>query len=140
MTKFTRIALLAGIGLTGIAAAALATPALAQPAPAAAEPAADAAPAYDAADIVVTATRRSERLQDVPIAVSTISAEQIAKGGFQKLTDLQYQFSGLQYGTSPNDSGFRMRGVGSAGGFSSSSEQNVGTVVDNVVIPFGNPV
>ena len=140
MTKFTRIALLAGIGLTGIAAAALATPALAQPAPAAAEPAADAAPAYDTADILVTATRRSERLQDVPIAVSTISAEQIAKGGFQKLTDLQYQFSGLQYGTSPNDSGFRMRGVGSAGGFSSSSEQNVGTVVDNVVIPFGNPV
>ncbi|WP_068072371.1 TonB-dependent receptor [Novosphingobium lentum] len=134
-----RIALLTGIGL-----AALATPALAQQAPA--QDTSQAAPqASDVAtlapgDIVVTATRRSERLQDVPIAVSTISADQIAKGGFQKLTDLQYQFSGLQYGTSPNDSGFRMRGVGSAGGFASSSEQNVGTVIDNVVIPFGNPV
>jgi len=46
----------------------------------------------------------------------------------------------VQFGTSPNDAGFRLRGVGTAGGFSSASEQNVGTVVDNVVIPFGNPV
>jgi len=91
-------------------------------------------------EIIVTATRRAERLQDVPLAVSAISGEQLAEGGFQKLTDIQYQFSGVQFGTSPNDSGFRLRGVGTAGGFSSSSEQNVGTVVDNVVIPFGNPI
>lgn len=91
-------------------------------------------------EIVVTATRRAERLQDVPLAVSAISGDQLAEGGFQSLTDIQYQFSGVQFGTSPNDAGFRLRGVGTAGGFSSSSEQNVGTVVDNVVIPFGNPV
>ena len=91
-------------------------------------------------DIVVTASRRAERLQEVPLAVSALGAEQIAKGGFQRLPDLQYQVSGLQFGSSPNDSGFRLRGVGSAGGFASSSEQNVGTVVDNVVIPFGNPL
>ncbi|WP_295638254.1 TonB-dependent receptor [Novosphingobium sp.] len=126
--------------LSGLCLAALAAPALAQQAPQSGTPEASDNSDVAPADIVVTATRRSERLQDVPIAVSTISADQIAKGGFQKLTDLQYQFSGLQYGTSPNDSGFRMRGVGSAGGFSSSSEQNVGTVVDNVIIPFGNPV
>ena len=92
------------------------------------------------ADIVVTATRRAERLQDVPLAVTALGAKQIADGGFQKLTDLQFQLPSLQFGVSPNDSGFRLRGVGSAGGFSSSSEQNVGTVVDNVVIPFGNPM
>ncbi len=46
------------------------------------------------ADIVVTATRRSERLQDVPLAVSAISGEQLAEGGFQNLTDIQYQFVG----------------------------------------------
>jgi iron complex outermembrane recepter protein len=102
----------------------------------------DAQSAEDAAssdDIIVTATRRAERLH-VPVAVSAISGDQLAEGGFQSLTDIQYQFSGVQFGTSPNDSGFRLRGVGTAGGFSSSSEQNVGTVVDNVVIPFGNPV
>ena len=91
-------------------------------------------------EIVVTAQRRSERLQDVPLAVSAISAQQMTSGGFQKLSDLQYQVSGLQFGSSPNDSGYRLRGVGTAGGFSSASEQNVGTVVDNVIIPFGNPV
>jgi len=102
-----------------------------------------AAPADDAiatTDIVVTATRRNERLQDVPLAVSAISGEQLAESGFQRLTDIQYQFAGVQFGNSPNDNGFRLRGVGTAGGFSSSSEQNVATVVDNVVIPFGNPV
>jgi len=91
-------------------------------------------------DIVVTATRRSERLQDVPLAVTALGAQQIASGGFQKLNDLQFQLPSLQFGVSPNDAGFRLRGVGSAGGFASSSEQNVGTVVDNVVIPFGNPM
>lgn len=91
-------------------------------------------------DIVVTATRRAERLQDVPLAVTALGAQQIAAGGFQKLNDLQFQLPSLQFGVSPNDAGFRLRGVGSAGGFASSSEQNVGTVVDNVVIPFGNPM
>jgi iron complex outermembrane receptor protein len=91
-------------------------------------------------DIVVTASRRAERLQDVPIAVSAISGTQLKAGGFSQLTDIQYQVSGVQFGNSPNDAGFRLRGVGTAGGYSSSSEQNVGTVVDGVVIPFGNPV
>ena len=101
---------------------------------------ATAAAEVDAGDIIVTATRRSERLQEVPIAVSAITGDQLAEAGFRSLQDIQYQFSGVQFGTSPNDAGFRLRGVGTAGGFSSASEQNVGTVVDNVVIPFGNPV
>ncbi|MEO0032962.1 MAG: hypothetical protein RIS94_2720, partial [Pseudomonadota bacterium] len=127
--------LVAGISLFALSAPALAadeTPA----ADAAAQPGTGIAPG----EIVVTASRRAERLQDVPLAVSAVSGAQLAEGGFQKLTDIQYQFSGVQFGSSPNDAGFRLRGVGTAGGFSSSSEQNVGTVVDNVVIPFGNPV
>ncbi|WP_076070023.1 TonB-dependent receptor [Sphingomonas montana] len=94
----------------------------------------------DGGDIIITATRRAQRLQDVPLAVNALSGDQLAQSGFQSLQDIQYQFSGVQFGTSPNDAGFRLRGVGSAGGISSSSEQNVGTVVDNVVVPFGNPI
>ncbi|MBB3957585.1 TonB-dependent receptor [Novosphingobium sediminicola] len=122
--------LLASAALLGMVAA---SPAMAE----------DAAPAQQATapgEIVVTAQRRAERLQDVPLAVSAISAQQMTAGGFQKLSDLQYQVSGLQFGSSPNDAGYRLRGVGTAGGFASASEQNVGTVVDNVIIPFGNPV
>lgn len=114
----------------------LTTPAFAQDAAPAAATAAPANPD----DIIVTATRRAERLQDVPVAVSALNGGQLAKAGFKSLADIQYQFSGVQFGTSPNDAGFRLRGVGSAGGFTSASEQNVGTVVDNVVIPFGNPI
>ena len=91
-------------------------------------------------EIVVTATRREERLQDVPLAVSALSAEQIAASGYKELSDIQYALPGVYFGTTPNDAGFRLRGVGTAGGFSSSSEQNVGTIVDGVVIPIGNPV
>ncbi len=119
--------------LASASATALAMPAFAQEAQAADD-------SVSQADIVVTATRRSERLQDVPIAVSAVSGDQLAESGFKTLQDIQYQFSGVQFGTSPNDAGFRLRGVGTAGGFSSASEQNVGTVVDNVVIPFGNPI
>lgn len=126
MIKFHH--LLAGAAFAGMTA----TSAMAQDA--------QQAPGSAAGEIVVTAQRRAERLQDVPLAVSALGAQQIASGGFQKLSDLQYQFSGLQFGSSPNDSGYRLRGVGTAGGFSSASEQNVGTVVDNVIIPFGNPV
>jgi iron complex outermembrane receptor protein len=91
-------------------------------------------------EVVVTATRRSERLQDVPLAVAAVSGDQLQSAGFKGITDLQYSVSGVQFGTTPNDSGFRLRGVGSAGGFTSSSESPVGLVVDGVVIGFGSPV
>lgn len=91
-------------------------------------------------EVVVTATRREEHLQDVPVAVSAISSQTLSDSGMQNLQDIQYLAAGVQFGSAPNDSGFRLRGVGNAGGFTSSSEQNVGVFVDNVAIPFGNPV
>ena len=115
----------------------LATPAALSSAPANAQ---GAAADDGLVEIVVTATRREERLQDVPLAVTAISGEDLAGAGFKNLQDIQYSMAGVYFGSAPNDSGFRLRGVGTAGGFSSSSEQNVGTVVDGVVIPFGNPV
>lgn len=95
-------------------------------------------PAFE--EVIVTARRREERLQDVPLAISALSAEQLAGTGYKSLSDIQYAVPGVYFGSTPNDAGFRLRGVGTAGGFSSSSEQNVGTVVDGVVIPIGNPV
>jgi len=91
-------------------------------------------------EVVVTATRRSERLQDVPLAVAAVSGDQLKSAGFKGVADLQYSVSGVQFGTTPNDSGFRLRGVGSAGGFTSASESPVGLVVDGVVIGFGSPI
>ena len=47
------------------------------------------------AEIVVTAQRRSERLQDVPLSVSAITGEDIAARGVTSLDDLQYSVPGL---------------------------------------------
>ncbi|MET0366090.1 MAG: TonB-dependent receptor plug domain-containing protein, partial [Sphingobium sp.] len=125
------------LALAGTSMIALAAPAAAQDT-AAPQAATDATAGSE--DIVVTASRRAERLQDVPIAVSAISAEQLGKTGFKNLTDIAYTFSGVQFGTTPNDAGFRVRGVGTLGGFTSASEAPVGLVVDNVVVGFGSPV
>ncbi|MCC7411972.1 MAG: TonB-dependent receptor [Gammaproteobacteria bacterium] len=124
------------IALLATSAAGLVTPGGTRAAPAST----GAEPAEAIQEVVVTATRREERLQDVPLSVSALSGAELAAAGFQNVQDIQYQAAGVQFGQSPNDAGFRLRGVCTAGGFTSSSEQNVGTVVDGVVIPFGNPV
>lgn len=46
-------------------------------------------------DIVVTARRRDEALQDVPISVSAISGEQLAKSGVTDVQGLQYRTPSL---------------------------------------------
>lgn len=90
--------------------------------------------------IMVSASRRIERLQDVPIAVSALTGDQLEASSFKDVKDIAYTFSGVQYGESPNDQGFRVRGVGVMGGYSSASEAPVGVVVDGVVMGIGSPM
>ncbi len=47
-------------------------------------------------EIVVTAQRREERLQDVPMAVSAFSSDQIASRGIENVSDLNALAPGLQ--------------------------------------------
>ena len=72
------------------------TAALALYAPAAAQEMAPP-PAHGAAleEVVVTARRRDERLQDVPVAVTALSGDQIAKRGVFRFSDLQQQTPSL---------------------------------------------
>lgn len=62
------------------------------PAPATADPVADTAAVNDASagfeEIVVTARRRAERLQDVPVAVSAIAGDSLASRSIQQVQDL----------------------------------------------------
>ena len=74
--SFIRAALLAGIATPGLF---VATPVIAQ----------DAAEADNAGDeIIVTARRREESLQDVPVAVSAFSGEALEMRGALDLTDV----------------------------------------------------
>ncbi len=114
--------------LTGVAAFAIAawTPVHAQ------TPAADMSDAP--ADIVVTAQKRTERLQDVPVAVSVVSGSALEAQGKVSLegaVNLVPSFNFLKSGTTLNQSLF-LRGVGTAT-FSIAGEPSVSTVVDGVV-------
>lgn len=128
MKGFKRIAMLVG----GTALAGVSLPAFAQDATAsgtAATPASDSA--NDSADIIVTANKREERLQDVPISIAVISGDQLTKQNITEVTDLVRSTPAL------NSAGpfgaLSIRGVGSLS-FSRSSEGSVGVVVDGVAL------
>lgn len=114
-----------------------ATPATAQTAPAqTAEPTTATAATDTTApgEIVVTAQKRVERLQNVPVAVTAISGAKLAEQGGINLETAQTIIPTLNIqksGTTLNQALY-MRGVGTAT-FSIASEPSVSTVVDGVV-------
>lgn len=88
------------------------------------------------ADIVVTAQRRSERMQDVPIAVSAISGGDLASSGARQVTDLTFVSPSV---TIQAGLGFVkpfVRGVGSTAN-GAGIESPVAIYVDNVYIADG---
>jgi iron complex outermembrane recepter protein len=86
------------------------------------------------AEIVVTAQKRSERLQEVPVAVSVVSGASLAtlsRPNIESATQLVPSLNVLKSGTTLNQTIF-LRGVGTAT-FSIAGEPSVSTVVDGVV-------
>ncbi len=86
--------------------------------------------------IIVTARRREERLTDVPLSVSAISGEQLAKNGTTELTEIAQEVPNLTLevsrGTNTTLTAF-IRGVGQqdpVAGF----EAGVGLYVDDVYL------
>jgi iron complex outermembrane recepter protein len=96
----------------------------------------DAAPADDNAptEIIVTAQKRTERLQDVPVAVSVISGDSIATGGkpsLESATQLIPSLNFVKAGTALNQTLF-LRGLGTTS-LSIAFDPTVSTVLDGVV-------
>ncbi len=103
------IGLLAGSCLVSISGPAFAQKATPAPAtsPAAANP--DGQKGLD--EIVVTAQRRSERLQDVPSTVVSLSSKDLAESGVTSLRDLGNVVAGFTFGGLGNTSQPAIRGV-----------------------------
>ena len=81
--------------------------------------------------IIVTAQKKEENLQDVGIAVTAFSGEQIEKLGFQNTTDIVYQTPGLQlYEFSPSITVYNIRGV-SQNSFSDNLEGPIAVYIDD---------
>jgi len=84
-------------------------------------------------DIIVTAQKREQNLQDVPIVVTTLSAETLQNAGVRDIKDLQILTPGLTV-TSTSAEGSttaRIRGVGTVGD-NPGLESSVGVVIDGV--------
>lgn len=116
--------------LSGIALAAVLAPA----AHAQTESADSAAKPTSSTDIIVTAQRRSERLQDVPVAVTAQSAQQLQSAGITNSRDLTLVTPGLRIEANGINTQPSLRGVSSTLG-SSNAENNVATYIDGIYQP-----
>ncbi len=112
--------LLSGASLAAMGA--LTSPALAQ----------DADEVTD--EIVVTATGRAAAIQDVPLAVTAVSGQQLENSGVQDLRDVTQVAPSLQMGTGQSNSSgtiARIRGIGT-GSDNPGFEGAVGIFIDGV--------
>lgn len=115
--------------LTLAAWAALALPAMAQENSEAAPP-----PTAGLEEIVVTAQRREESIQNVPVSVTAFSAADIESRGATSLLDLGMASPNVTFNTSSRGQNIRIRGVG-AGDTQAIFEPGVGIYVDGLYLP-----
>ena len=92
--------------------------------------------AYAAADddsleeIVVTAQKREQKLQDVPISVSAVSGADLDSSGAHDFRDILLSIPGLSYsGTEPGQSNYSIRGVSTG-----ASSPTTGLYLDDVSV------
>ncbi|MCT8000493.1 TonB-dependent receptor [Sphingomonas sanguinis] len=85
-------------------------------------------------DVVVTARRRAETIQSVPIAMSVIGGTALAETGTYNVNRLTQIQPTLQfYSTNPRNSAANIRGLGAPFGLTNDGiEQGVGIYVDQV--------
>jgi len=119
--------------LAGVCLLAVATPAAAQ-----AQGAADTN-IIDPQDIIVTATRREQRLQDIPLAVSAISGEALRTRGIESATDLGTgKIPGLAVNSmfgSEVSVALNIRGYGTSDVSQGTQDQAVAFYIDGINLP-----
>ncbi len=82
-------------------------------------------------EVIVTAQKRAERIQDVPVAVSVVRGAQLVNSGSVQLTDYAAYVPGMYVdsGGSPGQSTISLRGIGPLG-----SSSTVGMYIDEAPI------
>ena len=86
-------------------------------------------------EITVTATKREQNVQDVPLAVTVLSSETIDNAHAVGFESLQALIPSVSYrkGNTTRNSAITVRGIGTIS-FSTAAEPSVATVVDGVVL------
>jgi iron complex outermembrane recepter protein len=90
-------------------------------------------------DIIVTAQRREERLQDVPISVSVIGGDSLQAFSQNSTVELAYRIPNvsLNNGAAARQFGFFIRGYGSTSFAPETIESSTAFVLDGVVLGMG---
>jgi len=86
-------------------------------------------------EVIVTAQKRAENLQDVPISVSTVSGEKIQDNTILNFAALADFVPSLHIADAPVNTNIYMRGIGS--GNNRGFEQSVGMYLDGVYLGRG---
>ena len=86
--------------------------------------------AAESGDIIVTAQKRAQSLQDVPISVSVLSGDKIADSNYRSLQDLSRDQPALSIFPSGRAVRISLRGV--ASGTNPALDQSVPTFIDDV--------
>jgi outer membrane receptor protein involved in Fe transport len=86
-------------------------------------------------EIVVTAQKREQSLQDVPISISVISGEKIEEAGIDNLDDLALYVPNFSKGESGGGAILQMRGIGT--GANPAFEQSVTLYMDDISLARG---
>ena len=93
-------------------------------------------------EIIVTAQKREEALQDVPIAISALSADTLAKQGIKNLNDFQVgqvpSLKVVQFAGRPNAIQFGIRGITESDPTQLTQERPVAIYVDGIYVARGN--
>lgn len=81
-------------------------------------------------EVIVTAQKRVETLQDVAVSVNVVGGDKLVEAGITKLEDLQAYVPNLTMSETGIGTNIYMRGIGS--GINQGFEQSVGMYVDGV--------
>ncbi|MBN8848748.1 MULTISPECIES: TonB-dependent receptor [unclassified Sphingomonas] len=87
-------------------------------------------------DIVVTARKRTETVQNIPLSIQVVSPDALSKSGSASLLDLASVAPGVNITRAPNESqiGITLRGLGTNAGVP-SFDSSVSLFVDGVYAP-----
>ena len=87
-------------------------------------------------EIIVTAQKREQNIQDIPVAVTALSGEQLVEYGITDIYDLQHSAPALRVGQSQSatTANFNIRGIGTSSQ-NFGLEPSVGLYVDGVYRP-----
>ena len=86
-------------------------------------------------EIIVTATKKEESLQDISVSVSVISGDKIQEAGFHDFTGISQYIPNFAVSENAVSTIISMRGIGA--GANQSFEQSVGLFVDGVHLAKG---